>query len=247
MKKELINKILVAFLICMIVSITTCGIAYLWDRTSVNVSFIKDVFSIVMSILAPYAAVILFTDWKAQAHHERSLDLLIEVRSSFSALHRSIMRLKLSDNYTILHEIYKKVDFQDLLNIKREEFKGEVDRLTVAFDELDRKITALYLVSGCTDNPFKPVSDEYFKICFKLNDIYSDYSGYLLAAHFNHKTYSTLLENYVFKVRFVQLSYVADEGFYLDGIEIPSFMSQQYLSKLNDDVDKITKQFKMDL
>lgn len=247
MKKELINKILVAFLICMIVSIATCGIAYFWDRTSVNVSFIKDVFSIVMSILAPYAAVILFTDWKAQAHHERSLDLLIEVRSSFSALHRSIMRLKLSDNYTILHAIYKKADFQDLLNTKREGFKGEVDRLTVAFDELDRKIIALYLVSGCTDNPFKPVSDEYSKICFTLNEIYFQYTGYVLTAYSTNKKYSELMKNYLFKVRFVQLRYVADENLYLDGVEAPSFMSQQYLSKLNDDVDKITKQFKMDL
>ncbi|YCO57255.1 hypothetical protein ACL9Z5_000536 [Acinetobacter calcoaceticus] len=61
MEKELINKILVAFVISMIVSITTCGIAYLWDRDSINVSFVKDIFSIVMSILAPYAAVILFS------------------------------------------------------------------------------------------------------------------------------------------------------------------------------------------
>ncbi|WP_141669895.1 hypothetical protein [Acinetobacter gyllenbergii] len=171
MKKELINKILVAFVICMIVSITICGVAYVWERNSINISFVKDVFSIVMSILAPYAAIILFTDWKAQAHHEKSLDLLIEVRSSFSALHRSIMRLKLNNNYTILHKIYKDVNFQDLLNIRREEFKREVDNLTVVFDELDRKITALYLVSGYTDDPFKSVSDEYFKICFKLNDI----------------------------------------------------------------------------
>lgn len=74
MKKELINKILVAFVVCVIVSITTCGIAYLWDRSSVNVSFVKDVFSIVMSVLAPYAAVILFTDWKEQ-HNKTTYSL----------------------------------------------------------------------------------------------------------------------------------------------------------------------------
>jgi len=247
MKKELINKILVAFVICMIVSITTCGIAYLWDRSSVNVSFVKDVFSIVMSILAPYAAVILFTDWKAQAHHEKSLDLLIEVQSSFSSLHRSIMRLKLNNNYTILHKIYKGANFQDLLNIRREDFKREVDKLTVDFDELDRKITALYLVSGCIDNPFKAVSDEYFKICFTLNDMYIAFTKGVLTAYLNKKKYSELMNNYIFKIRFIQLRYVYDEKLFLDGIEIPSFMSQQYLSKLNDDVDKITKQFKMDL
>lgn len=74
MKKELINKILVAFVVCVIVSITTCGIAYLWDRSSVNVSFIKDIFSIVMSILAPYAAVLLFSDWKEQ-HNKTTYSL----------------------------------------------------------------------------------------------------------------------------------------------------------------------------
>lgn len=113
MKKELINKILVAFVICMIVSLTICEAVYVWDRSSINVPFVKDVFSIVMSILAPYAAVILFTDWKTQANHERSFDLLIEVRSLFSALHRSIMRLKLNDNYTVLHKICKDANFKD--------------------------------------------------------------------------------------------------------------------------------------
>ncbi|NAR99895.1 hypothetical protein [Acinetobacter haemolyticus] len=247
MRKELINKIFVAFVISMIVSITTCGIAYLWDKNSVSVSFVKDVFSIVMSLLAPYAAVLLFTDWKAQAHHERSLDLLIEVRSSFSALHRSIMRLKLNDSYAILHKIYKRADFKDLLNTKREEFKREVDKLTVSFDELDRKIKALYLVSDCIDNPFKVVSDEYFKICFKLNDIYIAYTSSVLTAYSRNKEYPELMSDYYFKVRFVQLRYVSDEEFFLDGVEIPNFMSQKYLSTLNDDVDKITKQFKVDL
>ncbi|GLG82601.1 hypothetical protein [Acinetobacter calcoaceticus] len=247
MKKELINKILVAFLICMIVSITTCGIAYLWDRDSVNVSFIKDVFSIVMSILAPYAAVILFTDWKAQAHHGRSLDLLIEVRASFSALHRSIMRLKLNDHYTILLNIYKRADFKDLIDMRREEFRGEVDKLTIALDELDRKINGLHLVSGREDNPFKPVTDEYFKITFSLNDLYVSYTHSMLTAYSNKLKYSDLLKDRTFKIRFVQLRYVGSEDVFLGNISIPNFMSQQYLSKLNDDVDKITKQFKMDL
>ncbi|HEO1817531.1 TPA: hypothetical protein VAM31_002622 [Acinetobacter baumannii] len=247
MKKELVNKILVAFVICMVVSITTCGIAYLWDRSSVNVSFIKDVFSIVMSVLAPYAAVILFTDWKAQAHHQRSLDLLIEVRSSFSALHRSIMRLKLNDSFTIIHREYKNIQFKDLIDAKREKFKGEVEKLTIAFDDLDHKLKGLYLVSGCKDNPFKSVSDEYFKITFSLNDIYYDYTKSILIAHLNKKKYTDLMNDYLFKIRFVQLRYVGDENLFLDGVEIPSFMSQKYLTKLNDDVDKITKQFRMDL
>lgn len=66
MKKQLIDKLIYAFTISTIISITICGISYLWDKNSVNVSFVKDVFSIVMSIIAPYIAILLFTDWKEQ-------------------------------------------------------------------------------------------------------------------------------------------------------------------------------------
>ncbi|OBY74240.1 hypothetical protein NG55_10415 [Acinetobacter gyllenbergii] len=69
----------------------------------------------------------------------------------------------------------------------------------------------------------------------------------MLIAYLNKKKYSELMDNYIFKIRFVQLRYVYDETLFLDGIEIPSFMSQKYLTKLNDDVDKITKKIKMDL
>ncbi|HGF8500726.1 TPA: hypothetical protein ACJB9M_003788, partial [Acinetobacter baumannii] len=69
----------------------------------------------------------------------------------------------------------------------------------------------------------------------------------ILTAHLNKKKYTDLMNDYLFKIRFVQLRYVGDENLFLDGVEIPSFMSQKYLTKLNDDVDKITKQFKMNL
>ncbi len=41
MKKEFINKLYIAFTTLIIVSIVICGISYLWDKNSINVSFVK--------------------------------------------------------------------------------------------------------------------------------------------------------------------------------------------------------------
>lgn len=101
MKKEFINKLYIAFVISMIITIVCCGIAYLWDRNSVDVSFVKDVFSIVMSIIAPYIAILLFTDWKEQHN-----------KTQFAAQAREII-IQLNEDIKYLSNIMADIRHKD--------------------------------------------------------------------------------------------------------------------------------------
>lgn len=117
MKKQLTNRLICAFTISMIVSITTCGIAFLWDRNSVNVSFVKDVFSIVMSIIAPYIAILLFTDWREQTNKlmlaSESKDLWKEFVKLEKTLNNLINSYQVGANYDYIKihelELYKTI------------------------------------------------------------------------------------------------------------------------------------------
>ncbi|WP_336976071.1 hypothetical protein [Acinetobacter pittii] len=101
MKKELIDKLYISFVISIIISIVICSITYLWDKNSLNVSFIKDIFSIVMSIIAPYIAILLFTDWKEQHN-----------KTQFSSQAREII-IQLNEDLKYLSNIMADIRHRD--------------------------------------------------------------------------------------------------------------------------------------
>ncbi len=72
MSRNLINLFWEILCITIIVGIVICCIAWLWDKKSVNVGFVKDVYSGLVTIIAPLIAIYLFTDWKEQ-HNKKTL------------------------------------------------------------------------------------------------------------------------------------------------------------------------------
>ncbi|NUF13950.1 hypothetical protein HUN21_19190, partial [Acinetobacter oleivorans] len=146
--KELRNKLISVFLILLSICLCVALLIILKYGESCP-EVIVGMLGVCATLYAPIAAFYLIDTWKEQVQHERALDLLIEVRSSFSMLHRAIMRLKLKDQYVVLYNIYQHKDFRKLLRVKIDEFSNEVDSLTVALDDLDKIIKGLYLVTGC--------------------------------------------------------------------------------------------------
>ncbi|ELY3910925.1 TPA: hypothetical protein NJW68_001847 [Acinetobacter baumannii] len=247
MKKEFINKLYIAFTTLIIISIVICGISYLWDKNSINVLFVKDIFSIVLALLAPYTAIILFTDWKKQVEHEKTLNLLIEVSASFSKLHRTIARLELEDKYTNFKKYYLDNDLIKTIIQRRSEFNTEVDKLTELFDELDFSLKGLYLISERQDTPFRAVSNEYFKITYKLKEVYLLFLGTINDAHVNEIEYKDLINDYDYKIRYLQLKYIPNEQDFMGENDIPEFMSKEYLKDLKDKTEKLILDFKKSL
>lgn len=178
MKKQLIDKLIYAFTLSIIVSITICGISYLWDKNSVNVSFVKDVFSIVMSVLAPYAAIILFSDWKeqhnTQLQKELTLDLIKKLNTfklELPKLERHYLNLKFQLNNP--QNINIKTDNVDLfidqfniiLDIKEELIFHIIDYLIPMKD--DKEIFDLYPIYKEIITPI----EESQKILWDLKEV----------------------------------------------------------------------------
>jgi hypothetical protein len=222
-------------------------IAYIWDKKSINVSFVKDIFSITLGIVAPYAAIILFTDWKKQSEYDKALTLLIEVSSAFSKMHRSLLRLKLNREFTDLKVYYLNNDFLNIAVQKRLEFNSEVDKLTEIYDELDHSLKSLYLITERQDRPFKLISDEYFKITYKLKDIYILYLGKLTEGHKNKEDYDQISKDRDFKLEYLKLRYVFDEKGFIGEEPIPEFLSTSYIKSLKDDIEQLILDFKKTL
>lgn len=247
MKKELKEKILISFVYSVIISIVSCLIAYIWNKNSVNVSFVKDVFSIVMSVIAPYIAILLFTDWKEQVKHEKSLTALIEVSAAFAKLHRAIVRLKLEKKHTSFNKNYKDDDFIKTIVEKRSEFDTEVDKITVTFDELDFAIKALYLVSERKDSLFKSVSDDYFKITHVWKDIYLSFLGEVNNGHNNEVEYTKLIKEHTYRLYYLQIRYDPHEDDIESHSNEPIFLSMKYLKGLNEETNKLIEDFRESL
>ncbi|MBJ8445920.1 hypothetical protein [Acinetobacter bereziniae] len=69
-KTELLEKFFKYVVITIILGIVICSITYLYNAQKMDVSFVKDVYSILFSIFAPLFAIFLFTDWKDQKKYE---------------------------------------------------------------------------------------------------------------------------------------------------------------------------------
>lgn len=166
MKKEFINKLYIAFVISMIITIVCCCIAYLWDRKSVDVSFVKDVFSIVISLIAPYVAILLFTDWREQhnkvVNNERTMELIQHLKNFNIVLTQAYIPMGQAINYS-------KKDIRQYPN-KNDLVKEQLDKYIVALNLIidNSKISymeASYYVISSNNKESK----EIFK---KLKDIY---------------------------------------------------------------------------
>lgn len=75
-KKELLEKFFKYVVITIILGIVICSITYLYNAKKVDVGFVKDVYSILFSIIAPLFAIFLFADWKEQKNFDTDLELL---------------------------------------------------------------------------------------------------------------------------------------------------------------------------
>lgn len=92
------NNIIETFwksLCCLtILSITICCISYLFDKESFSSDFVKNIFSISFSILAPLMAVYLFKDWKEEHNKKIDSDFAKELFLCYSIVVKKCMNLK---------------------------------------------------------------------------------------------------------------------------------------------------------
>lgn len=86
-KKEIYNKFWESLVVLIIIGIVLCCIANIVSTEPINISFIKDVFSILISILAVYMAIHLFSDWKEQYNINLNKDNLKNFRLKLDRLY----------------------------------------------------------------------------------------------------------------------------------------------------------------
>lgn len=122
-KTELLEKFFKYVVITIILGIVICSIAYLYNAQKMDISFIKDVYSILFSIFAPLFAIFLFADWKEQKQYELEKQYADELLKLIGLIHmelvdtyntyKSFDDLKyLNEEYIILNELMGKIDYK---------------------------------------------------------------------------------------------------------------------------------------
>lgn len=86
--------------ISIIVGIVIISITYLIadypnkTPTTVNISFIKDVYSVIFAVFAPYIAIYLLTDWKEQLKYSKKVDFILNIRQEIRYLNNELFMLR---------------------------------------------------------------------------------------------------------------------------------------------------------
>lgn len=259
-KLSLINAVQTSILVVGFLSLIVFGGSYYFVLSDAKPSdqSLKDALSITASffggfatLTAAYIAAKLAINWKLQIKHDKEIDILIEVSSAFSSLHRKIMRLKISKNYVISENIYDLDNLPTVLNQKSKDFEMEVQELELLLDNLDRVIKNLCLISKTQSDYFEDAVHEYFRITTDLKFLYDHFIKILIQGKCDKHSYKSLSSQDMFRVRFSQLYYVRNEDDYLEGIHNtdspPLFLSTRYMIELNKKAQNITKQFYEDI
>ncbi|MDC4966593.1 hypothetical protein OHW02_17340 [Acinetobacter baumannii] len=247
-KKELTEKVTGWILA---ITIYTVGVFYLLNKvlgiTGDDLDALVSLLGVGATLFGGYMAIYLFTDWREQVKHEKSLTALIDVSATFAKLHRAIIRLKLEKKHTNFNKNYKNDDFIKTLMDMRTDFNDEVNKITVTFDELDYAIKTLYLASERKDTPFKSVIDEYFKITYVWKDIYLNLIIEVNDGHTKQTEYTKLIKEHLFQLYYIQVAYDPHENEYERHSEDPIFLSIGYLKKLRKEVNLVIEEFRKTL
>lgn len=118
-KKELIVKFWKYAIVIFLLGVGLCGIAFYFNPTKMDISFIKDVYSFLFSILAPLFAVYLYSDWKDQKRYDLEKEQLSLALTQLTKISTDLYKSR-SD----IHQI-SKVDKQIVYvrsYLKRKEF-----------------------------------------------------------------------------------------------------------------------------
>ncbi|HFF4417841.1 TPA: hypothetical protein ACGCY5_003737, partial [Acinetobacter baumannii] len=71
--------------------------------------------------------------------------------------------------------------------------------------------------------------------------------GTINDAHVNEIEYKDLINDYDYKIRYLQLKYIPNEQDFMGENDIPEFMSKEYLKDLKDKTEKLILDFKKSL
>lgn len=93
-KKELLEKFFKYIVITIIFGIVICSIAYLYNAQKMDVSFVKDVYSILFSIFAPLFAIYLFADWKEEYNKQILKEATFKIVNHLSELQTELLELE---------------------------------------------------------------------------------------------------------------------------------------------------------
>lgn len=120
MKENLIDLFWKVLCITIIVGIVICCIAGLWDKKVVNVSFVKDVYSGLFTVIAPLIAIYLFNDWKEQHNKTVLSDEAKVLWHKFKSLEKKTYAL--DDIYLQSGQIQNFVFFKSTPNLNKATF-----------------------------------------------------------------------------------------------------------------------------
>lgn len=101
-KVELINKFWQYAIAIFLLGVVLCGIAFYFNPTKMDISFIKDVYSLLFSLLAPLFAVYLYSDWKDQKRYDLEKEQL-----SFALTQLTKISTDLYKSRSDIHQISK--------------------------------------------------------------------------------------------------------------------------------------------
>ncbi|HFG4488275.1 hypothetical protein MQX02_04695 [Acinetobacter baumannii] len=82
---------------------------------------------------------------------------------------------------------------------------------------------------------------------YKLKEVYLLFLGTINDAHVNEVKYKDLINDYDYKIRYLQLKYIPNEQDFMGENDIPEFMSKEYLKDLKDKTEKLILDLKKSL
>ncbi len=157
-------------IMCVILTLTL----KLFFRETIDIGFIKDIFSIGSTLAAALIAVALFSDWKDQAKHSLSKQNIEDILKVFSITKKNlrsgisiIIDLNMINEYAIFKERYKNISFTENMNLLI-----ELDYRFKILDKMNKDDINLFENFAEIERHFNYLNQLFVEISLSYNSYY---------------------------------------------------------------------------
>lgn len=230
-KADLIGKLFITYVFILAICFLIYSLVVLPTNGAEKVNAIIGLLGWSATIYAPIAAFFLLHNWREQVIHERSFDALTTAYTLIGKIHSSVIKLKMDSYYPQIQRSFSNMnqnEFEEYMNRLRIEFENKSSFLKEQYDGLSTALAIYKLIKPSSKIDHDFILDSYFKISYKMIDIYSDVINMHLEAK-KKGGYEFLISHHLYEARMAQIRKKnhTDDGKNQDGSYL--FFTTEYL------------------
>lgn len=207
-KIDLIAKLFITYIFILALCFLVYSLVVLPTSGAEKVNAIIGLLGWSATIYAPIAAFFLLHNWREQVFHERSFDALTTAYTLIGKIHSSVIKLKMDSYYPQIQRAFRnmtQVEFEEYMNRLRGEFENKSSYLKEQYDGLNTALAIYKLIKPSSKIDLDFVLDSYFKISYRMIDIYSDVINIYLEAKTKEDSYEFLVNHHLYETRMLQI------------------------------------------